>query len=499
MSAAPRVSAPVSVRGIRHPLLVPVTLGLVATAVSLIAIGVPSIWYDEAATITSATRSWSQLWAEVGTVDAVHFLYYALMHVVFEVFGYTPVTLRVPSAIAVGVATSLVAVLGRQLVGLRFGVIAAIVFALLPRTTWMSGEGRSYAFTSALAVGLTVALVAAMRSPQRRWWVVYGALVILSTVLFIYLALVVVGHAVTVIALASRHTKLRRRWFVTTVIAAATLVPFAIETLGQKSQISWLKAFDWRTVHGVVVEQWFSSSTPFAIAGWVGIVAGTAVVVRSRRSDSRAAVLLPMLVLPTAILLLVTALILPIYTPRYLSLCTPAVALVIASGILAAASRWRPAAPIALLVVIALAVPAIIGQRQPESKEYSSWSQVADLIAAERTSAGPDATTAIIYGSVQLHPRASARVMVYAYPAAYVGTIDVTLDTPAAETGRLWETRRPLAGSLDRLASADQVLLITSIARDDTPRTTAILETDGWHVAEHWRLSKTNVVRYERD
>ena len=83
----------------------PVAVGFFAFLLCLIAITVPSVWYDEAATVSSATRSWTQLWAEVHTVDAVHALYYAGMHLVFDVFGYSPLTLRLPSAIAIGIAT----------------------------------------------------------------------------------------------------------------------------------------------------------------------------------------------------------------------------------------------------------------------------------------------------------------------------------------------------------------------------------------------------------
>ena len=48
---------------------------------------VPSIWYDEAATITATTRSWPELWRMLGTVDAVHGLYYLLMHAWIDAVG----------------------------------------------------------------------------------------------------------------------------------------------------------------------------------------------------------------------------------------------------------------------------------------------------------------------------------------------------------------------------------------------------------------------------
>ena len=144
----------------------PLAIGLLGLVISLIGITVPSVWYDEAASIISATRSWPQLWDEVGSVDAVHALYYALLHVIFDVFGYSPLTLRVPSAIAVGAAAALLVVLVRRfsLPGdgqNRLAVLAGVVFCLLPRTTWMGTEGRTYALSATLAILLTLVLVRA--------------------------------------------------------------------------------------------------------------------------------------------------------------------------------------------------------------------------------------------------------------------------------------------------------------------------------------------------
>ena len=212
------------------PLRAPALVGAFAFVVSLIAIAVPGVWYDEAATISSATRTWPQLFAEIQTVDAVHALYYAGMHVWFDLVGYSPFTLRLPSAIAVGVAAAFTTVLGRQL---GLGILGGIVFAVLPRTIWMGGEGRSYAFTAAAAVVLTVVLLRALRSGSRRAWVAYGMLVVISCLLFVYLALVVVAHAVIA-------RRVLRRWGVVVASAGLALVPFVLWTLGQKGQIEWI-------------------------------------------------------------------------------------------------------------------------------------------------------------------------------------------------------------------------------------------------------------------
>ncbi len=54
------------------------------------------------------------------------------MHVWLAAVGYSPFTLRLPSAIAVGVTAALVVILGSRLISLRVGVVAGVLFALLP-------------------------------------------------------------------------------------------------------------------------------------------------------------------------------------------------------------------------------------------------------------------------------------------------------------------------------------------------------------------------------
>src|ERR671916_2808449 len=99
----------------RLAVLDPLIVGVLATAVSLIGAGRPSFWYDEAATISAAySRSLSQLWPMLGNVDAVHGLYYLLMHGWFQIFPPTEFWSRVPSGLAVGCAAGGVGGFGKQ-------------------------------------------------------------------------------------------------------------------------------------------------------------------------------------------------------------------------------------------------------------------------------------------------------------------------------------------------------------------------------------------------
>ena len=478
--------------------IAPAAAGMLGLSTSLIGITSASVWYDEAATITSATRSWAQLWDMIGTVDAVHAAYYVLMHVVFDLVGYSPLALRLPSAIAVGLTAALLVLFARQFGRPRLGIVAAVVFVLLPRTTWMGTEGRSYAITALLALVVTMALVHAVHAKTRRSWVVYGLLVVLSCVVFIYLALIVVAHGLAMLRWASTRSgnaaPSARRWLIASSAAAIALIPLAIVVIGESGQVHWLDPTSASTVDDIVLTQWFYSSLPFAIVGW-GLMVMGCVFLSRRRGLSLGSLVVPLIVAPTLLLVLVSFA-MPLYTPRYVAMCLPFVAVAIGAAI----DRIQSPLPIALslLALGTLALPQAIEQRQPEARDSSSWSQVADWIAADRAADGPGAMAAMVYGNVYGHPSATTRVIEYSYPEAFRGTLDMTLETPAAVSGRLWETTAPLEDRLFRASYASTIYLVTSTSRDQRELVTSILADDGWVIDDSASFTGVNIVKYER-
>ena len=110
-------------------------LGLVGALVSFLGSWNPSYWGDEAASVLSAERPLATLWPELGRVDAVHGLYYVFLHFWIRVFGASELSTRLPSAIAIGLAAAGVVVLANLLMTRAIGVVAGIVFAVLPRVT----------------------------------------------------------------------------------------------------------------------------------------------------------------------------------------------------------------------------------------------------------------------------------------------------------------------------------------------------------------------------
>ena len=254
----------------------PLLVGLLAAAVSLGGAGRPSFWYDEAATISASySRSLDQLWQMLGNVDAVHGLYYVLMHGWFTIVPPTEFWSRAPSGLAVGGAAAGVVVLGRAFSSRTVAVSAGIVCGILPRATWAGIEARPYALSMMAAVWLTVLLVHAARRDNAWLWVSYGAVLATSILLDVYLTLMVLAHT-AFLCIYRRNRTVLVRFAITSVLTGCAVTPFVLQTIGQAHQIIWVSPIGRRTIEDVAVQQYFERSPLFMLVS--AIIVATAIV-----------------------------------------------------------------------------------------------------------------------------------------------------------------------------------------------------------------------------
>ena len=235
--------------GVRVPSRVvdPWIAGLAATTVGAAWSWRPSFWFDEAATIAGADRSETDILRLVPNFDAVHGLYYMVMHAWFRLVPINEFTARLPSAIAVGVGAAGMVVLARLITDRQTACAAAAAFTILPCTLWSAVEARSYALTAALAVWLTVVLIIAAKRPGATVWSLYALLLALAIVTFIYLSTLVAAHAVTLLALRQA----RRALFGLIPAASAGLIlasPVIALGVSQRKQLSWISEICARTI-----------------------------------------------------------------------------------------------------------------------------------------------------------------------------------------------------------------------------------------------------------
>lgn len=511
----------------RVPWLTASILGLIAFAISVTGSWIPSLWGDEAASIMSAQRPWASLFTMLGHVDAVHGTYYVFLHLWIDVFGASTFSVRLPSSIAIGVAATGIVVLVDRLATRhrrRVAVIAGILFAVLPRVSYMGAEARSYAIGTALAVWLTILFVHLVsRRPDRRpagrlAWLGYAALFALSIYVFLYLILLAPVYAVALLAY-SRDRRLVLRWLGWSALGVALASPVIYFAANQREQVAFLGHRHGVTPLSFIVTQWFGSDA-LAAAAWLTILALVAtsviaLVLRRRRRiaagaeptasaaehpiSSRPAIALRLIgdhsqpnllvltfawfVLPPLALFMATTFITPMYSVRYMAFVTPAVAVLLALAIDVLARR-RLVAVIVVAVLVALAIPTDIAQRGPYAKDGGSdWAQVAQVIG--QNSKQGDA----IAFDETTRPSRDPRLAMHLYPADFVNVIDVTLKTPFDDTTGLWDATQSITASASRIAQSDGRLWLVEY---HGPNGAGVVST----VGQNQRLSELRAIGY---
>ncbi|MFE6697867.1 hypothetical protein [Streptomyces sp. NPDC057718] len=405
-----------------------------------------SVWRDEAATWQVARRSVADIWHMLGQVDAVHGLYYLLMHGLFECFGPSTTTLRLPSVLAMAVAAACVTVIGHRLAGVWAGLGGGLAFGLLPAVQFYLQEGRPYALIAAGAGISTLLLVTVLRGRGRTvHWAAYGGTVLVCALLNWLSLLILPAHVATLV-----WTKAGRRmwtpWSVAATAAVAAALPLILFSRTQSHQVSWIPPLTWHMVIGPAV---------LLAIGTLG-----SVLDRPRAGRlSLAAVALPLLAVPQ-IGLIGLSLIQPLFLDRYVLFSMVGLALLIGAALGAAVRsagpRFPRAAPWLVPAVVVVAVVALLPQslakRSPSSRVDDVLSVAADVRQLKKA------------GDAVLFIPAARRDTALVSPEDFAGLRDIALARSPAESGTLKGTEAGPDRIRTVMLAQRRILLVT-----DTP------------------------------
>ncbi|MGR3872095.1 glycosyltransferase family 39 protein [Streptomyces graminifolii] len=288
------------------------------------------MWGDEGVTFMVGRRTVPQIWHLLHGVDAVHGLYYLLMHAVLTVHP-GEVVLRLPSLCGAAATAGLVAALGTRLARPRVGLWAGLLYAITPLTGHYAQEGRSYALVAAGVAAATLFLVRALEG--RSWWP-YGALLAVTFLLHEFAVLVLCAHAVTLAAARVRRA-VWRGWICAVGVAGGVLIPLVRVSERQSAQVAWLRVPDWDTTERLARD--FLAVTPTGIVFWTSI----ALILIGLGAGRLTSVALPLLLLPPVILLSVSQF-RPLFHERYVLYALAGAPLLVAAGAdrVAGALRW---------------------------------------------------------------------------------------------------------------------------------------------------------------
>lgn len=417
----------------------PWAVGILGFLIAFLGSWIPSFWNDEIATISAAQRSPEQLLALLKSVDAVHGTYYFLMHLWSSVFGFSELSLRLPSAIAVGLACAGTVVIGRKLGSEFVGISAGLVLALLPRMVWAGTEARQPAITALLAVALTLLLIRAWESRRATDWVLYAVCAAAGLYIFMFFALAIAAHFAAALVLRRRVVPV----LVASLAGGLAAAPFLLFALAQKSQVDWIQDRSLlQNVQAVAIKQFFygddrptGNLPPNWVLGAVvvlGLVqaalvaAGLTVAAKKPALRTLAVVCTASVAVPVLGLLLVSVLVQPVYVPRYLTFTAPAFALLVALGLDKLRSFGRAKfTVVAAVLVLASLVPQLT-LKSIVNEPLDTERHIAELLA---DGSGP---ASVVYETPE------SRDPSLAYPEAFARLTDLSLVSSPAGSGTLW-------------------------------------------------------------
>jgi mannosyltransferase len=319
---------------------------LLTLALGFYQIGRPELWRDELASWALAERPLGGMFATARRIDAAQLAYYLMLHGWIKVFGDSADAMRSLSVLAMAGAAVCVTLTGQKLAGPRAGLVAGLIFALVPSVSRYAQEIRSYALQVLMATLATLLLLRALDRPLVRRWAAYAAAVAVLGYVDLVALILVTGHLAAV-ALTWRKNRDRRLfWFVPAVAAAiAVCLPLIIAGSGQTgSQIGWIPrpGLDLTAFSSFARNLFYSTSVTTALI----ILAVVAWAVRWHAAAFATA----MTVLPVAAVWAVSQGAYSYFFPRYLLFVVAAWAIL--AGI--AVSRCNATVAVAVVLLIAL-------------------------------------------------------------------------------------------------------------------------------------------------
>ncbi|MDG4859050.1 glycosyltransferase family 39 protein [Streptomyces sp. T-3] len=388
-----------------------------------------SMWRDEAVSYDMAHRSLPDLWATLAQADAVHGLYYLLLHGLFSTSGDADplLVLRLPSVLATAAAAGTLALLGRRLAGPRAGLLAGVIFAVLPPVQRYAQEGRSYAVVCMLVVWASYLLVRSVEMRSHRMWAGYGAVSLAACLLHEFAVLAVIAH------LAALPRAARRSGMWVAAVVCVCLAPLIAASMGQSDQVAWIGGAD--------------AGALLAFAGVT--VLGVACAALIRRGPLPAFAL-SLAVLPPLLLLFATPL-KPLYVDRYVLYSHGGTALLVGAALdrlLRARGRTRVVAVLAVGAVAFALLPVTLQLRTPQSRTDDVTAVSQALRAAGRD------------GDGVLYMPSWRRVWTLADPASVHSLRDLALDRGPVASHTLYGTETPPPEIRTRMLATARIVVV---------------------------------------
>jgi mannosyltransferase len=169
--------------------LIPIAFFAVALALRLYRLDAQSLWLDEGSSWQMARQPWPTLLRDMLNPTAAYPLYHLLLKVWIIVFGDSEIALRLPSVLAGATAVSVIYLAAYE--GLRessappknpflYPMAAAAIVLLGPFPIWYAQEAKTYSVLLLAAALLSWALLRALRTGEKRDWLVFASIALVA-------------------------------------------------------------------------------------------------------------------------------------------------------------------------------------------------------------------------------------------------------------------------------------------------------------------------------
>jgi len=372
---------------------------LLAFALRLYHLSFQSLWRDEVDAVLFAQRDLPAILATFVQPGQNGPLYFLSLHFWLAAAGSSEFALRFFSLFFGLLTVPLLYALDRRLLGVRAGLMAALLLAVSPYHVWYSQEGKMYALVAFLAVLSLYLFSRALAENRWGWWLSYLAVAGLALyVHFFAPLLILVALAWFLLSGRWRRPTLGRlalalaglalvalpivRWLLPTLLTPAT-TGYPFYGLGDMAAaLFWAFSLGFRPQPGLL------PLALFALLLLIGLLSEFESYFAAEKREpgqdmsslshphppvpeptkdqglrTKRPLLATWLVLPLLTVYLV-CLYRPVFTDRYLILILPAFVLLLAAGLVNLAKRWPPLAALALALVLLFSARGLWVQSQ---------------------------------------------------------------------------------------------------------------------------------------
>ena len=349
----------------RKSILTPATAALLVSLITLIgaalrvhALAVRSLWIDEAASVSIASLAWKPflklLWGYQGNMAFYYFLLHGWIHL-----GDSEFAVRSLSVLFGFLTIPAVYLLAARLFDRPTGLISAALLTVHSFHVHWSQETRAYSLLILLLVLTTYALIAALESSKLGYWLAFSVLAALCVYTHVFAVLVLTAHALAIVFSKPFRVEL------STVVASAAVFAFLCEPMAafvvvqHSDQLAWIARPTlgdiWEFLKLLTGEGGVLLVVAYLALCGLAFMRKTGVKRPAKESWALRLILFWLVTLP--LLTLAVSLIKPLFYPRYMVICVPALVILAARGLMnlyemPAVRRWAAAA--AFVLVIAL-------------------------------------------------------------------------------------------------------------------------------------------------